>query len=80
MKLDLADREEQVAKLTKTIELKDLAIRTQEQRADLWMNTALKLEDRVNAMESLKRQNEILWFVGGIALTGLAVWGAGQLK
>jgi hypothetical protein len=31
-------------------------------------------------MERLKRTNEVLYFVGGVLLTGLAVWGAGHLK
>jgi hypothetical protein len=76
---DLKDREEQVAKLEKTIELKDLGIKVQEERADKWMNTAFKLEDRVNSMERLKSTNQWLYFGIGVVATSLAVWGAGQL-
>jgi hypothetical protein len=76
---DLKDREEQVAKLEKTIELKDLAIVTQERRVQLWMDTSFKLEDRVNTMDRLKSSNQLLYFGLGVLTTSLAVWGAGQL-
>jgi hypothetical protein len=80
MKLDLEDREAQVQALTKSIELKDLAIKTHEQRADLWMNTSFKLEDRVNTIERYNDTNKWLYFGLGIVVTGLSVWGAGQLR
>ena len=76
---DLKDREEQVAKLEKVIELKDLAINLHEKRADLWMNTSLKLEDRVNSIEAMRSTNQWLYFGLGVLGTSLAVWGAGQL-
>jgi len=77
---DLKDREEQVAKLEKIIELKDLAINIQEKRADLWMNTSMKLEDRVNTIEQYKSTNQWLYFGLGVLVMGVAVWGAGQLR
>lgn len=76
---DLKDREEQVANLTKVIELKDLGIAVHEKRADLWMNTSLKLEDRVNTIESLRSSNQWLFFGLGVLVTGAAVYGAGHL-
>lgn len=77
---DSKDKDDQIAALSKTIELKDLGIRTQEQRAQLWMDTSFKLEDRVNQMESMKSTNQWLYFGIGVLTTGLAVWGAGQLR
>lgn len=76
---DLKDREEQVASLNKTIELKDLAIKTNEQRAQLWMDSSLKLEDRVNQMEAMRSTNSWIYFGLGVAATSLSIWGASQL-
>lgn len=69
----------QVGKLEEALELKDLALIKSHERMDLWRNTTYKLEDRVNSMEEFKKRNEWLYFGLGIVVTGLAVWGAGQL-
>lgn len=77
---DLKDKDDQIAGLTKSISLKDLAIQTNEQRASLWMDTSLKLENRVNTMESMKSTNQWLYFGLGVLGTSLAVWGASKLR
>lgn len=69
----------QVADYQKVIELKDLALTKANERADLWMNASFKLQDRMNAVDELKSKNQLLTFFAGVAVTGLAVWGAGQL-
>ena len=76
----LEKREEQVVKLEKTVELKDLALDKAHDRIDLWRNTSYKIEDRANTMEEMKKKNELLYFALGIVVTGLAVYGAGQLR
>lgn len=76
----LEKREQQVQLLEKTIELKDLALDKSYERIENFRESTYKLEDRVNAMEEMKKNNEILYFVLGIVVTGVAVYGAGQLK
>jgi hypothetical protein len=77
---DLKDREEQVAKLNKTIELKDLAIKFHEERTTNLMNTVVKMEDRVNTIDRLNDFNKWLYFGIGVVVTGGAVWAASQLS
>lgn len=76
---DNKTKETQIADLFKAIELKDLAIQKSDQRAQLWMDTSYKLEDRLNKIDSISSKNSILYFGLGMVFTGLAVWGAGQL-
>ncbi len=77
---DAKDREKQVEKLEKVIELKDLGLIKSHERINLWRDTSFKLEDRVNAMDKIKDRNKWIWFGFGILVTGGAVWGAGQLR
>jgi lysozyme family protein len=77
---DLEDREQQVALLNKSVELKDLALVTTEKRVELWQTTAYKLEDRVMTMEKFSTAQTYLSFGLGVAVTALSVWAAGQLK
>jgi len=62
---------QQITDLTSAISMKDLAIQASDKRADLWMGTSSKLEDRVQKMDSLEKKNEWLDFGLG-ALTMLA--------
>lgn len=77
---DLDDREAEVGKLTKALELKDLALTAQERRADLWMNTSMKLEDKLNTIERYSTTTQWIYYGLGILTMGVAVWGAGQLR
>lgn len=79
MKRDLDSATVQLGEYKKAIELKDLALSKSNANADLWMNTSFKLQDRMNAVDELKSKNQVLAFGLGILVTGLAVWGAGQL-
>lgn len=76
--LDAKDHEEEKLALRKTIDLKDLGLKTQEQRAQLWMDTSLKLEDRVTQMEQWKSTNQWIFFGLGVLTTGVAAWAVGQ--
>lgn len=80
MVADEKDRQEQLAQ--KDVQIKNLGVDLgiQQQRAQLWMDTSLKLEDRVNQMETMRSNNNLLHFILGVATTGVAVWGAGQLR
>lgn len=79
MKADLASANSQIADYKQAITLKDLALTKSEQRGDMWMTQSFTLQDRLDKVEDYKSKNEIIYFVGGVLLTGLAVWGAGQL-
>lgn len=73
-------KDQQIAEYKKVIELKDLALSKTEQRADMWMNTTFKLQDRMNTIEDYSSRNNTVYFIIGVAFTALAVWGAGQLR
>jgi hypothetical protein len=77
---ELDIRREQVETLKKTVELKDLAIIKLEERNQLWMDTSIKMNDRLNSYESMKSTNQLLMFGAGVVSTVLAVWAAGQLR
>jgi hypothetical protein len=76
--LDL--RRNQVAELNKAIELKDLAIKYSEERAHLWMDSSLKMNERLNQYEASRSDSQWLHFGLGVATTVLSVWAAGQLS
>jgi hypothetical protein len=71
--------EEQVVELEKTIELKDLALSKQKERADLWMNTSVQVTDKLRSYDSVVGKENTLYFVLGVGVTVLSVWAAGQL-
>jgi hypothetical protein len=76
--LDL--RKQQVDLLNKSIDFKDLAIAKSDERNEKLRDSLYKVQDRVDTMEKLQESNKVLYFIGGVLFTGLAVWGAGQLK
>ncbi len=77
---ELDKRKEQVKELN--ISLSDLTIaydhKTKEN--EIYIEGMDKLDDKINTLEKLESKNKILWFIIGVGATGLAVWGAGQLK
>lgn len=79
MKRDLEIANQQNSDYKQAITLKDLALDKAQQRIDLWQDTSDKLENRINAIDGMEKKNNILYFGLGILVTGLAVWGAGQL-
>ena len=76
---ELNNKRGEVAELRKAIELKDLAFVKQQERVDLWQNTSFKMEEKFSTYDSLQNKNNLLYFVAGVGLTALSVWGAGQL-
>ena len=77
---ELKAKKEEVKELRKAIELKDLALKVSYDRVERWQTTTFKLEDRVNTIEKYNDAQKVLYFVIGVGVTSLAVWGAGQLK
>lgn len=71
---DSAVKAKQVDDLNKAVQLKDLTITTADQRADNWMNTSLKLEENVQKMNSLQRDE--FWISFGLGV--LATFAAGM--
>lgn len=77
---DLDIAKNQIVDYKKAIELKDLALQKSDERVNLWMDTSYKLQDRMAAIDSIQSKNNWLHFGLGVVFTGLAVWGAGQLR
>jgi len=75
MKRDLEIATEQNSKLTKALDLKDLVIAKADSRADLWKDTAFKLEDRISTIDSMRKSNEWLYY----GLGCLTVFAAGTM-
>lgn len=80
MKQDLEISQKQNEKLVKALDLKDLALTKADQRTELWMNTAFKLEDRVNTLDEMRKTNQWLYFGLGIATMFVATYAASQLN
>lgn len=62
---------QQLADMTKAVQLKDLALQQSDSRATLWSNTSQGLEDRLSKVDSLEKHNEWLCFGGGVLATVL---------
>lgn len=76
--LDL--RRKQVLELNKTIELKDLAIKYADERTQIWIDSSLKMNDRLNQYEASRSKDYWVYFGLGVAATVLSVWTAGQIR
>lgn len=77
---DNETRKVQVADLFKAIDLYKQTIQTDEQRIQNAIDALSRISARVEQAEGLQSKNNTLHFALGIVVTGLAVWGAGQLK
>jgi hypothetical protein len=72
--------EERILGLEKKLELKDLMITRYDDRAQLWMDTSFKLNDRLQTYESLKATDRWTSFGLGVIMTVVSVWAAGQIN
>ena|SRR5271165_3765126 len=73
---DSAVKDKQISDLNQAIQLKDLALTKSDDRANLWMDTSGKLEDRLTKVDSETKMNGWLYFgLGALTVigTGLAV-------
>jgi hypothetical protein len=79
LKQDNAARTQQAADLNKAITLKDLTITKDEQRIQNWSDTSMKLEENIQKIDTLKQQNEWIYFGLGVLATFLAASAASNL-
>lgn len=70
--------EQQVSELEKTIELKDIALSKQKQRADEWMDSSLVLNEKLQAYNYTTQKSNTLHFILGAATVILSAWAVGQ--
>lgn len=71
--------EAQVVELERTIELKDLALSKEKQRADAWMDTSFQINDKLQKYDAISSKSNAVYFGLGLATAILSVWAAGQL-
>ena len=67
-------------KLLKAIDLKDLALQKADERIVVWRNETYNQHDRLLKQQKYNDFTNWMYFGGGIAVTILSVWAAGQLK
>lgn len=79
MKQDLDISQQQNEKYVKALDLKDLALTRADQRADMWMNTSFKLEDRVNTIQEMQKTNQWVYFGLGVLSVFAAGYAAKQI-
>lgn len=75
-----SERQKQAEKLTKAIELKDLALDKADERIMNWRKESYNQHERLLKQKKYSAWNDWLYFGGGIGLTVLSVWAAGQIK
>jgi energy-coupling factor transporter transmembrane protein EcfT len=75
-----SERQVQVNKLSETITLKDLALDKADQRMMSWRDESYNQHERLLKQQKYAKWNDWLYFGGGVALTVLSVWAAGQLR
>lgn len=71
---DVKDKDTKVNDLLQAITLKDLAITAADKRAQLWNDTSIKLEERIQKVDSLTSSNGVLYFSLGVLTTIATAW------
>lgn len=79
MKRDLDISLAQNLDLTKALNLKDLALQSANERAELWMNTSYKLQANINTMDKLYQSNKYIYFGLGVVATFAASYAIKQV-
>jgi hypothetical protein len=70
---------QQIKDLTKALSMSDLALQDADKRTQNWSDTASKLEDRVQKIDSLEKHNEAIYFGLGFLAACAAAWMASRL-
>ena len=78
--VDLDDYKIQEEKLRETIKLKDLALDTADKRIMGWREETYNQHSILESHAKMRRYENYLYFSGGIALTVLSIWAAGQIS
>lgn len=73
-------RQKEVEYLRKSIELKDLALDTSNERIKNWQEATYKIEDRLLKYEKNSESLKWIYFGLGILVMGGAVYGAAQIN
>ena len=68
------------AKIGESLKLKDLALNRADDIALKWRDETYNQHQRLLNQEKLAQKKGWIYFGGGVALTILSVWAAGQLK
>jgi len=76
---DVDDYKIEVTELRKTIDLKDLALTKADQRVELWQTTAVKMEDRLNKVESAANTQKWIYLGLGVLTVFAAGYAAKQI-
>jgi hypothetical protein len=79
MKYNLGLTETKLDKLNKALEYKDLALDKADERIERWRNLSLKLEDRLETVDSARKTNEWLYFGLGALTVFMSGYMASQL-
>lgn len=79
MKEDLDTSNKKVETLNKALDLKDFALKMADDRAVMWMNTSLKLEEKVAKVDELSSKNQWLFFALGVAATAASAYVASRV-
>ena len=77
---DNKTKDQQIADFTKALSLKDLALQTSDTRANLWLDTSGKLEARLQSVDKLQKDNNVIWFGLGILATSLMAYTVNKLR
>lgn len=70
---------DQIDKLKKSIEFKDIALSKSIERVELWKETSYKMEDRLIKHDKYAKNSGWIMFGGGILTTILTAWAVGQV-
>jgi hypothetical protein len=74
-------KDQQITDYKKALDLKDLAITKSDARAQLWMDTSVRLESTVQSVDKLKKDNEWLYFsLGALTVIGTGFMAAQLLR
>lgn len=71
---------EKIDLLEQKMVLKDSQLFKHQERAELWMETANKINDKLITYENSKAKDGWIQFALGMTLAFASVWGAGQLS
>ena len=71
-------KDQQITDLTKAIQLKDLAIKDSDERANMWLTTSTREQERIVKIDADQKTSNLIYFGLGVALTVLSVWGASK--
>lgn len=77
----LQTKDMQIQDLSKAIDLKNIALKASDDRTQLWMDTSFKLEQRVESIDTLRKQNDWLYFgLGALTVIGTGFMAASLIR